>query len=374
MHKNILKYPSVAIIIVNWNGKKYLKDCLSSLQELLYPKQKLKIILVDNGSSDGSVSWVKKKYPKTIIIQNNENLGFAKANNIGISFALSKKEASYIVTLNNDTRVDQYWLKYLVDFMEKNKKVGIAVGKILQLYNRTKIDSAGDFLSKDNFRVVNRGHNERDQGQYNLPREIFSACAAASIFRRKTIEEVKINNEYFDEDFVSYIEDIDLNIRARLRNWLCFYVPKARIYHIGSATSSKMSREYKEYLSRRNRILFAIKNFPIKYMLLLVIRYSFPSYRGTIFYLKIRLGNILARRLKYRLKKGIKFHLEQGFRTYIKSNNNNLSVLEVSMVHIRALYGSLKLLPKIIKKRESIQDIKNVSNQEIERWFKELAI
>lgn len=374
MYKNILKYPSVAIVIVNWNGERYLKHCLSSLKTVDYPKKKVKVILVDNGSTDSSVSWTIKTFPKTTIIRNKKNLGFAKANNIGITVALKDKKVKYIVTLNNDTEVDKGWLKSLVCFMEKNNKVGIAVGKILQFNNRNKIDSTGDFLFKENLRVINRGYNEYDQGQYNSHIEIFSACAAASIFRRKTLEEIQINKEFFDEDFLSYIEDIDLNIRARLRNWLCFYVPNAIIYHIGSATSSKMSREYKEYLSRRNRILFAIKNFPIKYMLLLVIRYSFPSYRGIMFYLKIKLGNILTRRIKYRLKKGIKFHLKQGFRTYIKSNNNNLSVLEVSIVHIRALYGSLKLLPKIIKKRGSIQNIKNVSNQEIERWFKEFAI
>jgi len=374
MHIARATYPTVFIVIVNWNGKKYLRGCFSSLQELIYPKQKLKIILVDNGSSDGSVSWVKKIYPKTMIIQNNENLGFAKANNMGISFALRNKEVSYIVTLNNDTKVDRYWIKHLIDFMEKNKKVGVAVGKILQFYNRNIIDSAGDFLCKDNFRVVNRGYNERDQGQYYFPQEIFSACAAASVFRRETLEQIKINNEFFDEDFVSYIEDVDLNVRARLKNWLCFYVPDAVVYHIGSATSSKISKEYKEYLSRRNRILFAVKNFPLFYLIILLLHYILPSKRGSFYYFSEKIKHRLKKRgNKFLVKNSIFFHIKKTYKYYMWGGEE-LSIIQVFFVNLRALYSALKLLPKMIKKRKIIQKNRQISEKEVIRWFKNLVI
>lgn len=373
MYKNTQKYPCAAIVIVNWNGEKYLKHCLSSLKAADYPKKKLKVVVVDNGSNDNSVFWAVKLFSAATIIKNRQNYGFAKANNIGIIRALKDKNVKYIVTLNNDTEIDKDWLKNLVSFMEKNNKVGVAVGKILQFNNRNKIDSAGDFISRDTLRIINRGYNEYDRGQYDSPIEIFSACAAASIFRRQTLEEIQIDKEFFDESFVSYIEDVDLNIRAKLKGWLIFYVPDAIVYHIGSATSSRLSKAYKEYFSRRNRILMAVKNLPFKFMIFFILRYIVPSKYGINFHMQKAINSRLKKGATHYFRKGLLFYTKLGMERFIRGSEN-LALLEVFFVHTKAILGVLKLLPDTLKKRIKIQENKKVSNDEIEEWFRNFSI
>lgn len=370
----------ISIIIVNWNGKKYLKTCLSSLTKLSYPHNKVKIIIVDNASIDNSINWVCRNYPNVKIIANKTNLGFAKANNLGIEESLKNKDVSYIVTLNNDTEVDKDWLTYLVNFMETNRRVGIAVGKILQFKNRKLIDSTGDFFAKNTYRVINRGYNEKDNGQYNLPASILSACAAASIFRRFVLEDVKINNEFFDEDFISYLEDVDLNIRARLKGWECYYVPEAIIYHFGSATSSRISRDYKEYHSRKNRIFVAIKSFPLDRSIFLIFHYIFPSLRGFKFYFLERLNYRFKRGIKYyfkRKRKNRELNLLRAIKHYMSITsklNLRLTLLEVSCINMKALLKVLILLPIMIKKRTKIQNSRFISDNDVNKWFSQFII
>lgn len=368
------KSPLIAIIIVNWNGKNYLKTCLFSLKSQSYPRNKIKIIVVDNASIDNSCKWIHRNYPDIKIIKNKINLGFAKANNIGMSEILKDKNVKYIVTLNNDTEVDEDWLTHLVNFMEINKKVGISVGKILQFKNRKLIDSAGDFFAKNTYRVINRGYNEKDEGQYNLSMPILSACAAASIYRRSTLEDIKINGEFFDNNFISYLEDVDLNIRARLKGWECYYVPKAIVYHLGSATSSRISKVYKEYHSRKNRVIIAFKNFPIHIMIFLIIRYIFPSFQGVKLY--------LFGRINYRFRRGIKYYFknergELNFYRAIKHysiNASKLNLLEAFYINIKAISTAFILLPTIIDKRNKIQNNKLISNKDISEWFNKFII
>ena len=363
----------MSIIIVNWNGRELLEHCFRSLGALSYPQNRIKIILVDNGSTDDSVPWTLQNFPKVHILENKTNLGFAKANNIGMVGALGDIDVRYVITLNNDTEVNRNWLKNLVSFMEENDEVGIAVGKVLQFHNRDKIDSAGDFFSRHTYRVINRGHNEWDCGQYDTPDEVLSATAAASIFRRKTLEDTKMDGEFFDEDFVSYLEDVDLNIRARLKGWSCFYIPTAVVYHIGSATSSKVSRQYKEYLSRRNRVLMVVKNLPHRYVIFFLWRYALPSKVGVVWHLKRKVRSSLKKGLDHYAKKGLGFYIQLGIEWCIRGSDK-LAIFEVCLVHVKALYGALRLLPRIIKKRKMIQRDKKVPNQEIERWVKTLVV
>ncbi|MFV1917553.1 MAG: glycosyltransferase family 2 protein [Patescibacteria group bacterium] len=343
-----MNLPKIAIVVINLNEKKLLKNCLDSLNKNSYPKDKIRIIVVDNGSSDSSLKFLKEK-TKVTLISNSSNLGFAKANNQGIERALKDKKVKYIITLNNDTEVEKSWLKNLINFMDKNKGVGIAAGKMLKLKKKDIIDSAGDYFSKLNYRVVNRGSYDNDRGQYEKTEEALSACAAASIIRREVLIDCKIGNEFFDEDFVSYIEDVDLNIRARLLGWKSSYVPSAIVYHVGSATFSKMSLEIKEYYSRRNRILMAIKNFPIKQMSYLLYKYVLPSKKGLSYY-PLKKGNVN------------------------KSETKKLSFKDATLVQLRAIAGALKLLPAIIKKRHEIAEKKKIDDREVERWFKDLTI
>lgn len=362
MRINRLGKPNVAIIIVNWNGLHLLKKCIPSLFTINYPVTKYTIYVVDNGSTDQSVSWIKKHYPKIKIIKNKTNLGFAKANNIGINEALLNLKNDYILTLNNDTTVEKNWLGEFILFMQNNSKVGIATGKILNFYKRNKIDATGDFVAKGSYRVVNRGKDESDHGQYDYPCEIFSACAASSIYRRKVLEEIKKMGTLFDEDFENYIEDIDLSIRARLLNWKIWYVPNAVIYHVGSATSSSISNEYKEFVSRRNRLWFALKNFPTLLTLLLISKYILPSDVGIIHYGKYTLRNILQdlKIIKTKIKR--------------KSNQNTLTVYTVLRIQLKAVASAFIHSKKIIRKRHVVLQKQKVSNKEIYRWFSELSI
>jgi GT2 family glycosyltransferase len=339
--------PDVAVIIVNWNGRNLLGECLSSLSKLSYPKEKILTVVVDNGSDDGSVDWVVNHYPDVLTFPQKINLGFAKANNIGITEALKNSEIKYIVTLNNDTEITSDWLKILVDFMEKDEAVGVAVGKILQLPDKNKVDSTGDFFHKGNFRVYNRGRGEVNSPTSLTPEETLSCCAAASIFRRKTLEELKIGHEYFDENFISYLEDVDLCVRARLKGWSCFYVPKAVVYHWGSMTSKKLSTEYKDLLSKRNRILFAWKNFPFSRSIWLTFHYILPSREG--------LEDIATK-------------------NKIFSDDKIRNALQLSFVHLKSIVSAFKLFPVIYKKRLIIRSMQSVPDSEINRWFKELVI
>ena len=368
-------FPKVAVIIVSLNGKGLLQISLASLKKLNYPSEKLKVILVDNGSKDGSVAWLKKNYPDVLVIKNKVNLGFAKANNQGIKAALKDKKVSFIVTLNNDAEVQRRWLKNLVSFMQNHKRVGIGASKMLQFKNRDRFDSAGDFFLKGSLRVINRGYSQADRGQFDRPQETLSACAAAAIFRRQTLNDIKIFGEFFDEDFVSYIEDTDLNIRAKLKGWLTYYIPDAVIYHMSSATSSKLSKKFKEYVSRRNRILMAVKNFPAPQMILLLAKYILPTTKGASYYLAQKAGRIAKRGLGHYTKKGPVFYFKLFIdRFIITSNPQRLTVLEAMFVHLNAIVAAINILPKIIKKRKIIQRGKKATDPEIARWLTRFVI
>lgn len=370
-----LSFAKVAIIIVTWNGRHFLEKCLPSLKKLDYPSSKVKTIIVDNGSRDGTIAWLKENYPEIRVVKNKTNVGFAKSNNQGIRLALRDRKVKYVFTLNNDTEADTGMLKNSVLFMEGAKNVGIGASKTINFANRSLIDSAGDFFAKNTFRVINRGHLIKDRGQFDKTEEILSACAAASIFRRKTLEEVKLGREYFDEDFQSYIEDVDLNIRARLKGWKVFYIPSSVVYHVGSATASKLSKKFKEYVSRRNRVLMVVKNFPIPTMIFLLAKYILPTGRGARYYLAKRAQQVSKRGMGHYAKKGLTFYLKLVVERFIvTSDTQRLTVLEVLIVHIKALCAAGILLPKIIDKRATIQRGRGVSEESIQSWLSEFVI
>ncbi len=344
-------YPDISIVIVNLNGLKHLKRCFKSLSEQTYPKTKVEIYLVDNSSVDKSVSWVKRKYPKVKVIKNDSNLGFAISNNLAISKTIKETNSKYIVTLNNDTVVTASWLTTLVKYMESNPNCGVAVGKILMLKRERRIDSTGDFFSSTTYRVINRGVDEIDKGQYSKDEEVLTACAAGAIFRIMALKETKIDEDYFDSDFISYLEDVDLCTRMKLAGWACMYVANAVMYHLGSATSSKLSNKYREFYSRRNRVLFSIKNFDLKHSLFLIYKYVSPSAKGLVYY--------STDSTTYK-------HSEENF--------NKLTFVQAMLVHAKAILSALLLTPKMYRKRVLIKKIRKVDDTEIERWFRELSI
>ncbi len=241
--------PPVSIVIANFNGRKYLDKCLFSLLNLNYPKNSLEIILVDNGSSDDSVEFVKNQYAQVTVIQNKVN-NYCMANNLGIKASKNK----YIAFINNDTYVDKNWLIELIRIIETDKEIGCVGSKIL--FSDGRINSVGH-QEFPGFYWGDLGFREIDNGQYDEVREVMSLCGCAYLFRRSCLDE--IGN--FDEDFGMYLEDIDMALRCQKADWKLFFVPKSIIYHnFHGSSDGNMVR----FQVERNRLLLITKHFPDK--------------------------------------------------------------------------------------------------------------
>jgi GT2 family glycosyltransferase len=247
--------PMVSVIVVNYNGKAFLDKCLGSLSRQAYPA--VEVLVVDNGSSDGSVAFVREMYPQVNVIENGENLGFAKANNVGIRAA----RGELIATLNNDTEVVPGWLGELARAMLSDDGVGMCASKMLRMDDPTVIDSTGICVSRSGA-CWDRGMFEKDRGQHEKIEEVFGPCAGAALYRKAMLDEVGL----FDEEFVSYMEDTDLAFRGRLAGWKCLYVPKAVVYHVHGGTAGYVS-PYTVYYGNRNIVWYPLKDFPLPLLL-----------------------------------------------------------------------------------------------------------
>jgi GT2 family glycosyltransferase len=240
----------VSVIIPNWNGKELLAPCLDSLYRQEFDG--FEVILVDNGSDDDSISFVQKNFPQVRIIRFEENRGFSAAVNAGIAASSSL----YVALLNNDAVVQPLWLKELVGALDANAEVGSAASKILFFSDPTSVNSAGDEFSW--FGVAYQRRLTRgDADHFDTPRYVFSACAAAALYRRELFEKIGL----FDEGFFAYHEDVDLGFRAQLAGYRCLFVPTAIAHHKHRATSSRVPSLW-FYLRERNKYFVLIKNLP----------------------------------------------------------------------------------------------------------------
>lgn len=241
----------VSIIIVNCNGKHLLTSCLNSLFANTY--KNTEVIVVDNASSDGSAEFIRDNFKDVAIIEQKENLGFAKGNNVAIKLA----RGEYVAMLNNDAVAEKEWLSELVNAMELNRRIGICASKILFYNNHSVINSSGICVEKISGFTWDRGFGDKESDKYREKCMVFGACAAAALYRKDMLGQIGL----FDEDFFAYHEDVDLAWRAQLYGWKCMYVPTAIVYHHFSATAGTNS-PLKEYFSSRNRIWLIIKNYP----------------------------------------------------------------------------------------------------------------
>jgi GT2 family glycosyltransferase len=263
----------ISVIIPNWNGLTYLETCLESLKKQTYPD--FEVIVVDNGSTDGSVSFLKAKYSSLVrLIELSENTGFDRATNIGIS----KAQGEFIATLNNDTETDPQWLQELIKGMDYHARVGMCASKILFFYQRHIIDKVGHLFYPDG-QNRGRGCMEEDRGQYEEIEEVFFPDACAALYRREMLEEVGL----FDEDFFAYGDDAELGLRARLFGWKCVYIPTAIVYHIHSGSTGPYDPN-KVFLVERNRLWLALKLLPLSLLIMspyyTIIRYFWHIYSG----------------------------------------------------------------------------------------------
>jgi GT2 family glycosyltransferase len=305
----------VSIIVVNYNGGKTIGACLEALLTQSYEARE--VIVVDNNSSDRSLNDIKRIMKKNStdsfkLISLNKNIGFAGGNLEGLKQALGE----YITLLNSDAEPDGRWLEELVMAMDNDPKVGICAPKLI-VYGSDIIDSAGDGFSTY-LKGFKRGEG-REASLYNRKEYIFGACAAATLYRRKMIEEIG----FLDEDFFLIHEDTDLNFRAQLYGWKVIYVPTALVHHKVRSSIGKMS-DMAIYYTLRNSESVRIKNVPLG-----VFIRCFPEF----------IIGIVTEFVYFAIK-------HKHFRLYLK-----------------AKIDAIRMFPKMLKKRSVIIKNRKVSNQ-----------
>ena len=240
----------VSVVVANWNGRAHLEKCFTSIAAQTYPA--VEIILVDNGSTDGSAAWAAEHFPEARVIANPRNLGFAAANNQGIRVG----RGEYFALLNNDAWVEPDWVAALVTAVERQPRVGMAASQMVFADQPEIINSTGICVDRCGLTWDRQG-GQAAQPAAGQPRYVFGPSAGAALYRRELFADVGL----FDEDFFAYLEDVDLAWRARWRGWEALYVPAARVYHHHSATTREGS-PFKTYLLSRNKLQLLAKNYP----------------------------------------------------------------------------------------------------------------
>ncbi len=234
----------ISIVILTFNSIEFIKSCMDSIFAQDY--QDFEVIVVDNGSSDGTVDFIKKDYPYITLIENKQNLGACKARNQAIELAQSK----WVLTLDCDVILEKDFLNKIIKFADENKgRAGIFQPKILNMDKKT-IYSYGIYLSKLK-RFYDIGKGQIDTGRFNTSKYVFGACSAAALYNRQMLERIKEDTGYFDESFFFLAEDVDLAWRAQRGGWKALFYPEAICYHYGNSSSS--DRPFRQFLCWRNR-------------------------------------------------------------------------------------------------------------------------
>jgi len=319
----------VSVSVLVYNHRQYLEKCVESVLSQTYAN--IELLVIDNGSEDGSVELMKRRFPGVTLVESGENMGYAGGHNKAIRMS----HGAYFVALNPDVVLTTTFIEEKVRAAEQDVRIGMVEGKMLKIkfdghtWRETGLlDSTGLVLRK-NRKNYERGHGEPDDGRYSDGEFVFGAFGAAPLYRREMLEELKIGDEYFDEDFFAYREEVDLAWRAQLRGWKCLYTPKAIAYHVHSYSPETRKQQPRSLrrLQFRNRYLLMLKN---------------DSWRNMLRHAPYILGfEVLA--LCYVLLR--EPHLLLGY------------------------WDALRLLPKMIQKRRIIQSKKLVPDGYMLRWF-----
>lgn len=244
----------MSAIVVNWNGIRFLDACLDALKAQAYPS--IEAIVVDNGSSDGSIDLLERR-PDIRLIRNPRNLGFAAANNVGLQAATGE----YVLLLNYDATLEPGYVASLVAALRRDPRLGSATGKLLRPAAAGMariVDSTGHLIFRNDW-AANRGENEPDGVAHDVAGEVFGVCAAAGLYRRIMLDDVTVDDEVLDSAFFAYLEDVDLDWRAQLRGWRSWYEPTATATHYRGGSGGRSSVEIQRHIFK-NRILMIIKN------------------------------------------------------------------------------------------------------------------
>ena len=275
----------VSVVVPNYNGIAFVENCLKAL---IQDAPKAEILVVDNGSTDGSRELVIEKFPQVRVIALGENFGFCKASNVG----MQKASSPYVILLNNDTEVLPGFTEAMVSALQLESRAFSAGAKMIQLHHPEKIDDAGNFYCALGWAFA-RG-KDKSVEYYEKPDEIFAACGGAVIYRRAVLERIG----YLDEAHFAYLEDIDLGWRAKIAGFRNLYAPQAKVLHVGSGTSGSRYNEFKVHLSSRNSVYLAYKNMPVL-QLLLNLPFLLAGFGiKYLFFVKKDLGKIYRKGLK----------------------------------------------------------------------------
>jgi GT2 family glycosyltransferase len=249
----------VTVIIPNWNGRRWLPACLDAIAD--QTQAPAEVIVVDNGSHDGSCEYLTAAHPEVRVIPLGHNTGFAHAANRGIAAATSP----FVALINTDVVLGRDWVERSVHAIADEERAAAVATKMLQLENPAEVYDAGDILRRDGA-CEQRGRFGRDDGSYDEAEEIFGACAGAALYRRDAVLAVG----GFDERFFAYLEDVDLALRLRLAGWHCRYEP-ALALHAGESSSRNLVGGH-TFLVQRNTLLLVAKWFPIRWLPLVFYR------------------------------------------------------------------------------------------------------
>jgi len=329
--------PLVSINLVVQNGEKYIKECLNSVFKQTYSN--IEVLVFDNNSKDDTLDIVGTLSKKFLlkIKKNKKNYGFGGGQNR--AFKLTK--GKYILALCVDIVLDKDFVKKSVELFEKNNKIGAVQAKLLCAdwssgsFKKTNIIDTTGFMIFKSRRLINKGHGEKDIGQYNKIQEIFSQEGAAPIFRRKALKDVIIDNQFLDEDIFWYATDIDLGWRMRLAGWKAFYNPKVIAYH-DRPTTKRLSRNYFDFIKMR-------KNIPVN--------------RKRLDYRNWRL--VLVKNDFYSIKDFLPF--------FFRELKLFIYILLFEPGTLKVVPDFFRLLPKMLKKRKIIN--RKISKKEIKKWF-----
>lgn len=332
------------ILIPSYNGKKFLDECLESV--LNQSALNFKAVLIDDGSTDDTIEYVKKNFSQVDILALNKNCGFARAINEGIKYCLAKYDPDYIALLNNDTRVDWDWLASLLSALDGQPNIAAAASNML-FYDRPDIiNSQGGTCSiwgHGQDINVNKKISEVDL----KPGFILSPCFGAALLRVKSLKDIGL----LDERYFAYYEDLDWGWRANIMGYKIIFEPRAIVYHYGSGTWGDRTFE-KDYLCLRNALCTIIKNYEFKNILRVLIS------GGLFFYLRISfdyLNNL-------RIKKGKIIVIYQEIT--LKKR------LKLALLPFKITAWNLKNLKETIALRKTVQTKRRVNDREISRYFK----
>jgi len=242
----------VSVIIPNYNGIKYIEECLESLKVQTFSD--FDILVIDNASADGSDALVAEKYPEVKLIKLAQNYGFSRAVNEGL---LKTRDSKYVILLNADTKAEPGFVKGLYDAIEKDDKIFSVSSKMLQMGAPDKYDGTGDLYCCLGWAyALGKDHKI---GRYEKECNVFSACGGAAIYRRELFEVIG----FFDELHFAYLEDVDIGYRARIMGYKNRYTPEAIVYHAGSGTTGSRYNPFKVRIAARNSWYVVFKNMPL---------------------------------------------------------------------------------------------------------------